>query len=138
MVRAVSVPQIVTDAPVEWPRKYAEEALEVIAGIMRNSDNEKTRLVAAAMLLEHGGDRRPKFLATGGDLPAIETRGSMVERITNYLCDHYMQSFDASELRVALLLKSPVEAINATLKQLHKVEAIGITSGGKYRALPPK
>lgn len=129
----MSAPQL-----IDAPKTYADEALEVIAGIMRNSESEKTRLVAAAMLLERGGDRRPpRLIASGADLPQLETRPDMRTRVLNYMTDHYMQSFSAASLKEALALKSPVSAVAELLVTLHRENAIAKFNGGLFRALPP-
>lgn len=119
---------------------YADEALEVIAGIMRTSASEKTRLVAAAMLLERGGDRKPRLIASGADLPAIEAGPAsppMRERVLNYMSDHYMQSFNAATLKETMALRSPVSAVGELLVTLHRENMIGKVGNGMFRALPP-
>jgi len=126
----VTEPEILVAAS----KSYADEALEVIAEIMRKSENEKTRLLAAGLLLDRAGDRMPPSTALHS-VPKLE--GDMGKRIRAHMADHYMRQFSALTMKEALGLKSPASAVLDKLNELVKLGQIRSPVAGMFQALPP-
>ena len=112
-------------------KSYADEALEVIAEIMRKSDNEKTRLLAAGLLLDRAGERRP-----AGPAP-LRVEGDLGVRIRAHLTNHYMRKFSAETIRTDLALRSPESVVSERLKQMVAHGQIRAAGPGMFQALPP-
>jgi len=127
----------VLESPAELiaaARSYTSEALEVIAGIMRKSDSERMRLMAALALL----DRAVVPRRLSGDAPPMETKAGMRERLAGHLNANFTESFDAQHLKTVLQLRSTPEAIRATLVQMHRDGAIARTPVGSFQGLRGK
>lgn len=111
-------------------RTYSSEALEVIASIMRKSDSEKMRLLAAMALLDRckQGEAPPR--SHESNVP--ETLGDMRSRIVKFAANA-ADSFDENEVKTALALRSPASAIRATLVQLSREGALVLDGVRKFR-----
>lgn len=110
-------------------RSYASEALEVIAQIMRGSESEKVRLLAAMALLDRATvPRAPK---TG---EPIETAIDLTTKIAAHLRANNGDSYDEQRLKTELMLRSPATAIRAKLVQMHRDGVIARNGAGSFQA----
>lgn len=109
-------------------RSYSSEALEVIAKIMRSSNSEKMRLLAAMALLDRATVPRGMKL-TDPLAPPVESRGDMRTRIEQHINANAGTFYGPNALKAALDLKSPISAIQATLVQLQREGVIAGEAG---------
>lgn len=110
-------------------RSYSNEALEVIAKIMRSSNSEKMRLLAAMALLDRATVPRKAMQLTDPQSPPVESRGDMRTRIVGYIRENVGATFDEHEVKTALAFKSPSSAVRSALVQLQREGAIAIRDG---------
>lgn len=122
-----NTPELIENDAVSIARSLVGEALSVVASIMRNSDNERTRLLAAMAIIDRAG--------RGGIVTAKDEPKSLRERILDHMTKNFGVMFDERDIKQALEVRSPETAIRAALVQLHRDGAISKTQIGKFTGL---
>ncbi len=121
-----NTPEIIGSEIKSMAQSLASEALGVVASIMRNSDNEKTRLLAAMAILDRAGR---------GVIDPSEEPRSLRERILDHMSKNFGIAYDEKDIRTALVVRSPETAIRAAIVQLYREGLISKTQAGKFTGL---
>lgn len=139
----MATPEII-DSPkavLAAAHSYAQEALETIAKIMRTSQSEKMRLLAAMSLLDRATvPRAPAKAAHEAPAlppgtPALEKAADMRSRVFEHLQANPLVAFDEHRLKTELGLRSPATAIRAACVQMNREALIGRTVEGKWQSI---
>ncbi len=109
---------------------YTEEALLVIVQIMRTSQSERIRLVAAMALLDRCVVKRAPA-ATQGDL---ETHADLRTRVSVFMRSNPTESFDEHRVKSTLNLRSPATAVRATMVQLLRDGELARAEPGSFQS----
>lgn len=112
---------------------YTKEALETIAKIMRTSDSEKMRLLAAMALLDRAIVPRG-HVKRASEQPVLESGPDLRTRLVSHLQTNRGDAFDEHRLKTELKLRSPPSAIRATLVQLNRDGLIAKGPVGGFQA----
>lgn len=121
---------------IESAQSLAHEAIETIAAIMRKSSSERMRMLAAMAILDRSprGSGQSLIVRSGGQLPAIESKGDMRARVLAHFSANSIHDFDAARIKAELELRSPEQAIRVLLVQLHRDGALERLPNGRFMA----
>lgn len=126
----IEAPKLIINAASE----YTNEALETIAKIMRHSESEKMRLLAAMALLDRATIPKGVQAIRPEAPPPLESRADMRSRLVVHMKKNAGKRFDERELKSALELRSPATAIRSTLVQLQREGVLAIDADGRFMA----
>lgn len=125
--------------PIEPPRalataaqEHSAEAFGVILDIMRTSQSEKMRLLAATLVLDRAGSIGSVVRLRAVEGP--EKSADLRARLLQHLKANPWDSFDEKRLKTELSLRSPTTAIRAMLVQLYRAGEIQRTDVGSFHA----
>lgn len=133
----IESPQVILTAAAQ----HTKEAIETIVKIMRTSESEKMRLLAAAMILDRATvttrARHTPGSSSSSALPAPtvpEAKQDMRAKLERHLNDNRGDDYDEQRLKTELELRSPPTQIRATLVQMYRDGIITRTDAGTFTA----